>query len=380
MSVSIQEVRGKHKLSKFVDFHYKLYRGNPFWVPPLRVNEINTFLPEKNPAFEFCSVKQWLAYRDGKIVGRVAGIIDQRYIDRWNDRIAKFGWIDFIDDPEVASSLFATVEGWARENGMSAIQGPMQFTDFDATGFLVEGYDELSTFGAGYNLPYYVTHTEGNGYVKVADYVEYQVRLHDAVPERVKRLAETIAQRNHLHVLRVRKAKDLLPYAHQLFGIINRAYEHLYGFVPLTPAQIDHYIKQYLGFIEPPYVPVVLDNSDRVVGFGITMPSLSNALQRNHGRLFPFGFISLLKSRRNNRKADLYLTAVCPEMQNKGVNAILIHEINKVFLQKKIEVVETNRELESNTKIRAQWRFYDARLHKRRRVFKKSFNGAGVGS
>ncbi len=377
MNVSIQEVTRKRHLSKFVDFPYQLYRGNPYWVPPLRINERAAFHPSKNPAFEFCEVKQWLARLDGKIVGRVAGIIDHRYMETWKSRVAKFGWIDFIDDPEVATSLYSTVERWALDKGMEAIQGPMQFTDFDATGFLIGGYTEVSTFGAGYNLPYYITHTERNGYRKEVDYLEYQVRLDDRIPDKVERLAHIIARRNNLHVLRVQKAKQLLPYAHQIFDIINEAYGDLHGFVPLTPHQIDHYVKQYFDFIEPAYTPVVLDCNQRVVGFGITMPSLSKALQRNHGRLFPFGFISMLKARKNNRNVDLYLTAVRPEMQNKGVNAMLMYEINKVYIKNGIEIVETNRELESNSKVQAQWRFYHARQHKRRRVFRKNL-GATV--
>ena len=371
MALLIKEVKSKHSLSKFIDFHYRLYKGNPYWVPPLRMDEFNAFNPKKNPAFEFCKVKKWLAYRDGKIVGRVAGIIDQRYIDTWGKKSAKFGWIDFIDNPEVASLLYSTVEKWAKENGMDTIQGPMQFTDFDATGFLIEGYEELSTFGSGYNFPYYITHTEHNGYIKEIDYVEFQVKLHNQVPEKVERLAQVVAKRNHLHTLKVNKAKELLPYAHQVFEIINEAYSHLYGFVPLTAMQIDHYIKQYFGFVRPDYVPVILDRDNKVVGFGITMPSLSKAMQRNNGRLYPLGFISVLRALKNNRNADLYLTAIRPDMQNKGVNAMLIYEINKVYIKNKLEFVETNRELENNTKIQAQWRFYNARQHKRRRIVKK---------
>lgn len=372
MPVSIHIVEGKRDLSKFIGFHYRLYKGNPYWVPPLRMDEYNAFHAKKNPAYEFCKVRQWLAYENGKIVGRIAGIIDLRYNETWGKKIAKFGWVDFIDDPHVVSSLYSTVEQWARSNDMDTIQGPMQFTDFDATGFLVEGYEELSTFGSGYNYPYYITHTEKNGYTKQVDYIEFQVKMQKEIPEKVKRLAQIVAQRHHLHMLRVKKAKELLPYAHQVFDVINEAYSHLFGFVPLTPKQIDHYVKQYFSFIKPDYVPVVLNKENKVVGFGITMPSLSKALQRNNGRLYPFGFISLLKALHNNRYADLYLTAVRPEMQNKGVNAMLIYEINKVYIQNKIEYVETNRELESNNKVQAQWRFYNARQHKRRRVYKKT--------
>jgi len=371
MDAKVLEVNGKRALARFVDFHYDLYRGNASWVPPLRRDELNAFDRSKNPALEFSEVKQWIAISNGKVVGRIAGIIDSRYIDSVKEKAAKFGWIDFVDDPAVASILFSTVEAWAREKGMDKIRGPMQFTDFDATGMLVQGYEELSTFGAGYNYPYYVQLTERNGYAKEVDYIEFQVTMHDEIPEKVERLARLVAERNDLHVLKVKRAKELLPYAPEIFEIINEAYSHLFGFVPLTEHQIRHYIKQYFGFINPELVPVITDASGRIVGFGITIPSLSRAMQKNGGRLFPIGFIPVLRALKNNTYADLYLTAVRPEMQNKGVNAMLIYESNKAFLRNGIKFVETNRELESNAKIQAQWRFYDARQHKKRRVYVK---------
>ncbi len=372
MSLSIIDVRTNRDLAQFINFHYQLYRGNSFWVPPLRMDERHVLQAQTNPAFDFCDVKLWLAYKNNKIVGRIAGIINHNYIKTWDHKAARFGWIDFIDDPDVPDLLLGTVESWAKENGMHQLIGPMGFTDFDANGLLIEGYDELATFGSGYNFPYYVTHIENNGYEKEIDYVEYQVTMSDTIPDKVRRIAQIVAQRNHLRLLRVKKAKELLPYAHQVFEIINKAYSHLYGFVPLTEKQIEIYIKQYFGFIKPEYVPVILNRDDKVVGFGITMPSLSRAMQKNNGRLLPFGFIPLLRAMRKNEYADLYLTAIRPDMQNKGVNAMLIYEINKVYLKKGIRFVETNRELESNTKVQSQWQYYDARQHKRRRIYKKA--------
>jgi hypothetical protein len=241
----------------------------------------------------------------------------------------------------------------------------------DGEGTLIEGFEEVSTLGSIYNYPYYPAHLEGAGYSKDTDWVEYEVTMHGKIPEKIERMAGIALQRNHLTVLKARKAKDLLPYAKEIFKVLNDAYKDLYGFVELSDKQIDMYVKQYFNFINPDFAPVVLDAQNNVIAFGIVMPSLSEAFQKCNGRLFPFGFLHVLRAMKNNRKADLYLTAVRPDMQNKGINAAIIHEVNKTFNKYRIEKVETNRELESNTKVQAQWKFYETRQHKRRRCYKK---------
>lgn len=374
MGIEVKEVTSPRELKRFVSFPYLLYANNRYWVPPIRRDEIHSLRTDKNPAFEFCETKFWLAFKDGKIVGRVAGIINRRYNQKWNDRAARFGWLDFIDDQEVSGRLLQEVEHWAREHGMCKIQGPLGFTDMDGEGMLVEGFEEMSTLGALYNYPYYQRHIEQCGYSKDVDWVEYEVAVSGITPEKIARMSEIALTRNHLRVLRVKKAKELLPYAKKIFHVLNEAYKDLYGFVELSENQIDMYVKQYFGFIIPEFVPVVLDSNDDVVAFGIAMPSLSRALQRCNGHLFPFGFIRVLRAMKKNTRADLYLTAVRPDMQNKGINAILIHESNKVFIARKIEKVETNRELEENAKVRAQWKFYESRQHKRRRCYKKELS------
>jgi hypothetical protein len=371
MEIELKEVRTRRELKQFVAFQYSLYRGNHYWVPPLHADELHTLRKDKNPAFEFCEANYWLCYRGGRIVGRIAGILNKKYNERWNRKAARFGWIDFIDDAEVSSALLQAVDQWARINGMNVIQGPLGFTDMDGEGTLIEGFDEVGTLGAIYNYPYYPAHLERAGYSKDVDWVEYEATMHPEIPEKVERMARIALSRYDLTILKVNKAREMLPYARDIFHVLNEAYKDLYGFVELSDQQIDMYVKQYFSFIIPEYVPVVLDAHNRVVAFGIGMPSLSKALQKCNGRLFPFGFIHVLKAMRNNRKVDLYLTAVRPDMQNKGINAILIHEMNKVFIRNKIEKVETNRELEANMKVQAQWRFYDARQHKRRRCYRK---------
>jgi GNAT superfamily N-acetyltransferase len=371
MGFDVSPVTTPRGLRQFISFGYDLYRNNKYWVPPLRRDELHSLRKDKNPAFDFCDATYWLARKEGKIVGRIAGIINKRYNEKWKEKAARFGWFDFVDDEEVSEKLLRSVERWASDQGMEYVHGPLGFTDMDGEGMLVEGFEEVSTLGALYNYPYYRRHIERLGYAKDTDWIEYEVSAHGQIPEKVARMAEIALKRNNLKTLKVKKARELRPYAKGIFHVLNEAYKDLYGFVELSEKQIDMYVNQYFGFILPDYVPVVLNAQNEVVAFGIAMPSLSKALQRCKGRLFPFGFIHVLRALKGNRRADLYLTAVRPDMQNKGVNAILIHEVNKVFNRNKIEWVETNRELEENTKVQAQWKFYDARQHKRRRCYKK---------
>ncbi|MGE5351273.1 MAG: hypothetical protein ACM3P0_04265 [Acidobacteriota bacterium] len=370
--IELKEVNSLNEFKQFVSFQYNLYDGNKYWVPPIRSDELFSLRRDKNPAFDFCDSKYWLAFKNGQIAGRIACIINRKYNEKWDAKAARFGWFDFIDDEDVSSALLSAAEDWAKASGMNCIHGPLGFTDMDGEGTLIEGFEEEGTLGAIYNFPYYAGHIEKSGYVKEADWVEYEVTMNSEVNETVQRIAQIALTRNNLRVLRVKKAKELLPYAQEIFSLLNEAYKDLYGFVELSEKQINMYVKQYFGYIMPEYVPVVLNNNNKVVAFGITMPSLSKALRKSRGRLFPFGFIHILKAIKKNKKADLYLTAVSPEMQNKGINAILIHEVNKVFVKNKIEKVETNRELEVNSKVQAQWRFFENRQHKRRRCYKKN--------
>jgi GNAT superfamily N-acetyltransferase len=371
MNLTIKEVLSKSELKKFVGFQYDLYKNNKFWIPPLRFDELNSLRSNINPAFDFCEAKYWLVYEDKKIVGRVAGIINKKHNEKWNKKDARFGWIDFVNDTEVSSLLLKTVEEWAKTKGMNRLHGPLGFTDMDGEGTLIEGFDEESTLGNIYNYPYYPKHIEQNGYNKDIDWIEYNVKIPEKTPEKIERIAEISLKRNNLHLPNLKKAKDLKPFAKEIFHLINDTYKELFGFTELTDRQIDFYVKQYFSFIRPEYVPIVLDENNKVAAFGITMPSLNYALQNINGRIFPFGFIFILREMKKSHKLDLYLTAVRDDLQNKGVNALLINQINKVCIKNGIRSVETNRELESNEKIRAQWKLYDARQHKRRRCYIK---------
>jgi ribosomal protein S18 acetylase RimI-like enzyme len=371
MNIQIEEVTTLKGLKAFIHFPHTLYRGNPYWVPALTFDELNTLRRDKNPAFEYCQARYWLARREGKIVGRVGAILNRRHIEKWGQKYLRFGWLDFIDDPQVSAALMGAVEGWGRAEGLQAVHGPLGFTDMDREGMLIEGFNELATLATNYNYPYYPQHMERLGYVKDIDWVEYEISVPPEPNETIARIADLALRRNKLHLLQVRRKKDLLPYAYQLFDLLQEAYQNLYGFVPLTEKQVESYVKQYFGFVTPEFVPVVLDQQDRMVGFGIVMPSLSRALQKAHGRLFPFGFVHLLRALKKNDRADLYLVGVKTEYQGKGVNAILMDRMHRHFVKLGITKVESNPELENNVNVQGQWKYYDKRQHKRRRVFIK---------
>ncbi len=371
MVVQLQEVKTLRELRAFVRFPLQLYRGNPYYVPALVSDELNTLRWDRNPAFEVCDARYWLALRERRVVGRVAAIHNPQYTERWGRDLMRFGWFDLVDDPEVADALLGAVEGWAREKGASAVHGPLGFTDLDREGLLVDGFDELGTLATSYNHAYYATHLARLGYDKDVDWVEYEIGVTPEPNEAIARIAKLVLRRYHLQPLRVRKKAELLPYAHEALRMVNDAYAGLYGVMPLTQRQIDGYVKQYFSFLDPAFTPGVLDEEGRLVGFGVTMPSLSRALQRSRGRLFPFGFVHLLRALRRNDRADLYLVAVRSDYQGKGVNAVMMHMMHEVFVERGIRVAESNPELESNADVQGQWKYYETRQHKRRRCFIK---------
>ena len=371
MAIQMKEVTNLKDLKAFIRFPFTLYRGNPFWVPSLMFDELNTLRRDKNAAFEYCEARYWLAYKDDHIVGRVAAILNRRHIEKWGQRYMRFGWIDFINDTNVSSILIRTVEEWAAQSGMSAVHGPLGFTDLDREGMLVEGFNELGTLATIYNYPYYSSHMEKLGYAKDTDWVEYEISAPEGPNETIARIADISLRRNKLKLLELRNKKELLKYGKQIFQLIDDEYKHLYGTVPLTEKQVDAYIDQYFGFVTPDFVPMIMDENDRMVAFGVVMPSLSHALQKSKGDLFPFGFIHLLRALKNNDRGDLYLVAVRSEYKGKGLNAILMDRIHGVFYRLGITTVETNPELETNTDVQGMWKYYKKRQHKRRRVFIK---------
>lgn len=372
MPVIIKEVVTKKELKQFIEFPFSLYQENPYWIPPLLMDEYETLRADKNPAFDYCRAKYWLAYKDGKLAGRIAGIISQRYIEKWGNKYARFGWVDFIDDPEVVKALFTTVEKWAREQGMAGIHGPLGFTDMDHEGMLVDGFNELGTLAAIYNHPYYPKQLEALGYAKDVDWVEFEVKVPDQIPEKADRIAKIVMQKTGVKVLEAKKAKDMLPYAHEMFEVLNAAFAPIYAFVPLNEKQIAMYIKQYFSFILPDYTKILLDSNNKVAGFVIGMPSLSKALQKSRGRLFPFGFIHILRAiSKKNKQIDLYLGAIRSDLQGRGADALLMTEMCRSAMKNGVVSAETNIELEENVKVQSHWKYFESRQHKRRRCYIK---------
>ena len=374
METIVKEVVSKKDLKKFINLPYDLYKGHQYHVPPLKFDEEGTLRKDKNPAFDYCEAKYWLAYQGDKVVGRIAGILNKSYIEKWHNKYVRFGWFDFIDDQEVVNALIGQVENWAKELGMSAVHGPLGFTDLDHEGMLVEGFDQLGTLATIYNHPYYPTLLANAGYVKDVDWLEYKITLPKVVPEKLEKIALLVQKRYDLSVIHAKKAKDILPYATQLFQLINSAYSDLYGVVPLTEKQISYYTKQYFSFIRPDFVSLVTNKEGKLVGFGITMPSLSLALQKAKGNLLPFGLFHLIKAIKKNNLGDLYLVAVDKDLQGKGVNAIIMYELTKSYIKAGIEYAESNPELETNRHVQAMWQYYDVQQHKRRRCFIKQLN------
>lgn len=375
MNITLKEVATRKELKDFVHFPNELYKDNPYYVPQIESMDRDTLDSNKNHAFEVCEGKCWLAYNEnGKIIGRVAGIINHRYNEKVGEKICRFGFIDFIDNQEVSKVLMNAVERYAKEKGMTMVSGPTGFLEFDAAGILVEGFDQIPTAYGKYNAPYYEQHLLQLGYKKEVDFVEYRILVPDVIPERYARFAEVVAEKNELHQAVLRKRSDVDPYLDGVFACMNAAYSKLHDFSELTPGQCDDLKKQFLSNINVDFVSIVLDKTEKVVAFGVGLPSLSLAMQKAKGRLFPFGFIHILKALKKNDTIDLLLIAIDDEYQNKGVNAMIFDKFAQGITKNGIKYIESTRELENNTTVRNLWGRFEHTLHKRARVYNKSIN------
>ena len=377
MSVEIKEVQSRRELREFVNFPEKLYRHNPYYVPPLEFDQMDTLDQKKGAAQEFCDSKLYLAYKDGKLAGRVAAIVNRLANKQWNHKEVRFGWYDFIDDREVSKALMDKVEEFGRKYGMESVVGPLGFTDFDPEGLLIEGFDRLSTMALIYNYPYYVDHIEEMGFQKDADWIEYKIEVPKALPERVARMANIIEQRANVHVTPLtRKLIKEKDYAHKIFKIINECYKNLYNFTVLPEKMADKYIGFYLKVLDLNYVSLVENDKDEIVAFGITMPSIVRALQRSRGKLFPFGWWYLAKSLFFKREegVEMLLVGVNPEYRNSGVNTLVQLDMFKKYTEAGVKWAETNAILETNIKNQGQFKEFDRECKKRRRSYIKSLD------
>lgn len=375
MSIEIKKLTPtKKELKQYVKFGINLYKDNDCFIPPLIFDEINTLLPDKNPAFEICEAQSFMAYRDGKPVGRITTIINRLVNERTNARDMRFGFVDFIDDNEVVDALFDAAKAWGKERGMTSMVGPMGFSDMDHEGMLTFGFDELGTQATIYNYAYYPEQMARMGFNKDVEWVEYRITIPDKVPDKYVRIAEIVKQKYDLRVLKYTSAKKIKEeYGQALFELINEAYDGLYGYSPLTPKQINYYIDMYLPMIPLEYVSVIVDREGKLVGVGISIPSLSKALQSSKGRLFPFGWWKLLRAMKGqNDIVDLMLIAVKQEYQSKGVNALLFTDLLPMFIRHKHKWAESNLELEGNLSVQQQWQYFERRLHRRRAAFRKN--------
>lgn len=372
MITKIKEVATRKELNAFVHFPNVLYKGNPYYVPQIESMDRDTLTPGKNHAFEVCEGKYWLAYDErGDIVGRVAGIINRKYNEKTGEKICRFGWIDFVDDHDVSKALIDTVEGYAKEKGMNVMSGPMGFLEFDAAGILVEGFDKLPTAYGKYNAPYYEMHLTALGYKKDADYVEYLIKVPEVIPDRYERMAQLVSVKNSLHQAAFRNRAELEPYLDGVFKCLNSAYSQLHGFSELSPGQCEDLKKQFVTNINVDYVSVVLDADEHVVGFGVALPSLSKAMQKANGSLFPFGWIHMLRAFKQNDTIDLLLIAIDEKYKNKGVNAMIFHKFAEGITKNGIKYIESTRELEDNTSVQNLWRYLEHDLTKRARTYIK---------
>ena len=374
MALEIREITTRKELKQFIEFTNTLYRECEYYCPPLFFDEMNCFDKEKNPALEVCDYKLWMAYRDGKAVGRIAGVVNYKANEKWGYKNARFGWFDFIDDLEVSKALLDTVAAWGKEKGMTAINGPVGFTDFDHQGLLLEGYEYLAPMASLYNFPYYVKHFDAYGLTKDADWIEIQVYPPTCCPERLNRIAEIVKERSKVRVDKVKNARELVrKYGIEYMDVIDIAYQKSYNFQPMTIKQKNYYKDMYFPILNFDFVTLVVNDKDEVVGVGVGMPDISEPLRKCGGHLFPFGWYHVLKALKAKQMDafNFLLIAVRPDYQDKGINALFFQDQIPYINKYKIKRLETTAILETNTKNIANFTQFDHKMHKRRRAYIK---------
>ncbi len=367
--ISVIEVKSAKEMMAFITFPMELYKNNKNFVPPLIAEEKQIWNPRHNPALQYSEARLFLAYRDQKIVGRTAAIINFKEKEELGIDKVRFGWIDFIDDPEVSQVLIEKIKDFARKKNIPKIEGPMGFTNLDKSGVLTKGFDRLATMIGIYNAPYYAEHFEKAGLEKEKEWVEYELVFPEQLPEKIIRFNDLILQKYQLKVLNFNSKKEILPYVEPMFKLLDETYRHLSSYTPITDEQIYTYRDKYFKFIDKDYIVAITDSQGKLISFAITMPSYSKALQKANGKLFPFGWWHLLQAGKKNDRANFYLIGIHPDYQKRGITSVIFKEIYDVFKQKGVKYLETNPELEENKAIQLLWQDYEPVNHKRRRTY-----------
>ena len=367
--IKVKQVLNSSDLELFIKFPMELYKGNPYYVPPLINEEKSIWVKEENPALQYSEAAQFLAYKGENIVGRIAVMINHKEEKELGIRKVRFGWLDFIDDIEVSKSLINTAIEYAKSKGISKIEGPMGFTNLDKAGMLTKGFDKLATMIGIYNFDYYPKHMEQLGLVKEKEWVEFEINFPDTLPDKVEKFSNLIAEKYELELVKFKSKKDILPLVEPMFKLLDDTYKHLSTYTPITQEQIKHYKEKYFKFIDKDYIVCIKDRYGSLISFAITMPSYSKALQKAKGKLFPFGWWHLLNAGKKNDRANFYLIGIHPQYQKRGVTAIIFKEIYETFKKKGVKFLETNPELEENASIQALWQDYNPINHKRRRTY-----------
>ena len=366
--LEVVEISSRQELRTFVDFPFKLYAQNPYWTPPIIDEEIDVLDPTKNPVFKNAKARYFLAFKNGKIAGRIAVMINWIEVKKQKKKKVRFGWFDVIDDIKVTDALMKKVHLIGLENGMEFIEGPVGFSNMDKAGMLVDGFEESNTMITWYNAPYYYKHFKELGYEDLAVWVEYEITLSsfEESPEKIKKFSDLMLKRYELKVLDFKSKKQIILYVEKMFELLEKTYGKLQTFVPIQQEQIRHYREKYFRYIHPEFIKCIVDRNDELVAFCITMPSFTRALKKANGKIFPFGFFHLLKAMYFNSRASFYLIGVHPKYQNKGVTAVIFNEMQKTFNKFGYHIVETNPELEENSSIQNLWKNYKHRQHKKR--------------
>jgi len=367
--IKVKQVLNSSDLELFIKFPMELYKGNPYYVPPLINEEKSIWVKEENPALQYSEAAQFLAYRGKNIVGRIAVMINHKEEKELGIRKVRFGWLDFIDDIEVSKTLIDTAIEYAKSKGISKIEGPMGFTNLDKAGMLTKGFDKLATMIGIYNFDYYPKHMEQLGLVKEKEWVEFEINFPDTLPDKVEKFSNLIAEKYELELVKFKSKKDILPLVEPMFKLLDDTYKHLSTYTPITQEQIKHYKEKYFKFIDKDYIVCIKDKYGSLISFAITMPSYSKALQKAKGKLFPFGWGHLLNAGKKNDRANFYLIGIHPQYQKRGITAIIFKEIYETFKKKGVKFLETNPELEENASIQALWQDYHPTNHKRRRTY-----------